>query len=58
VFLFGAAPAGNVTKSNLILKIDEVWEQKYKAFQILAAQHLWGYYEQVAPSTPGHPGQP
>jgi 4-oxalomesaconate hydratase len=31
------------------LKIDEVWEQKYKAFQILAAQkHLWGYYERVA----------
>lgn len=36
-------------KPNLILKIDEVWEQKYKAFQILAAQkHLWGYYERVA----------
>ena len=32
-----------------LLKIDEVWEQKYKAFQILAAQkHLWGYYERVA----------
>ena len=36
-------------KPNLILKIDDVWEQKYKAFQILAAQkHLWGYYERVA----------
>ena len=36
-------------KPDLILKIDEVWEQKYKAFQILAAQkHLWGYYERVA----------
>src|ERR1017187_5356903 len=36
-------------KPNLILKIDEVWEQKYKAFQILAAQkHLWAYYERVA----------
>ena len=37
------------TSPILILKIDEVWEQKYKAFQILAAaQHLWGYYERVA----------
>jgi 4-oxalomesaconate hydratase len=36
-------------KPNLILKIDEVWDQKYEAFQILAAQkHLWGYYERVA----------
>jgi 4-oxalomesaconate hydratase len=36
-------------KPNLILKIDEVWELKYKAFQILAAQkHLWAYYERVA----------
>ena len=36
-------------KPDLILKIDEVWETKYKAFQILAAQkHLWGYYERVA----------
>ena len=33
----------------VILKIDEVWETKYKAFQILAAQkHLWHYYERVA----------
>jgi 4-oxalomesaconate hydratase len=36
-------------KPDLIVKIDEVWEQKHKAFQILAAQkHLWGYYERVA----------
>ena len=36
-------------KPDLILKIDEVWETKYQAFQILAAQkHLWGYYERVA----------
>ncbi len=36
-------------KPDLILKIDEVWETKYKAFQILAAQkHLWHYYERVA----------
>jgi 4-oxalomesaconate hydratase len=36
-------------KPDLILKIDEVWETKYQAFQILAAQkHLWHYYERVA----------
>ena len=36
-------------KPNVILNIDEVWETKYKAFQMLAAQkHLWDYYERVA----------
>ena len=26
-----------------------MWETKYKAFQVLAAQkHLWAYYERVA----------
>lgn len=36
-------------KPNVILNIDEVWEQKYEAFQILAAQkHLWEYYNRVA----------
>jgi 4-oxalomesaconate hydratase len=36
-------------KPTAILNIDEVWEQKYKAFQVLAAQkHLWAYYERVA----------
>jgi len=36
-------------KPNLILKIDEVWEQKRKAFEVLAAQkHLWEYYTRVA----------
>jgi 4-oxalomesaconate hydratase len=36
-------------KPNLILNIDEVWETKYRAFQILAAQkHLWEYYHRVA----------
>lgn len=36
-------------KPNVILNIDEVWEQKYKAFQVLAAQkHLWEYYTRVA----------
>ena len=36
-------------KAQVILNIDEVWETKYKAFQVLAAQkHLWAYYERVA----------
>ena len=36
-------------KPEVILNIDEVWETKYKAFQILAAQkHLWEYYDRVA----------
>ena len=36
-------------KPTAILNIDEVWETKYKAFQVLAAQqHLWAYYERVA----------
>lgn len=36
-------------KPQVILKIDEVWDTKYKAFQVLAAQkHLWAYYERVA----------
>jgi 4-oxalomesaconate hydratase len=36
-------------KPNVILNIDDVWEQKYEAFQVLAAQkHLWAYYERVA----------
>ncbi|OYW99045.1 MAG: PIG-L domain-containing protein [Bosea sp. 32-68-6] len=35
--------------TNVILKIDEVWEVKRKAFEILAAQkHLWEYYTRVA----------
>ena len=43
-------------KPDLILKIDEVWETKYKAFQILAAQkHLWDYYERRR-AQPRHPG--
>ncbi len=34
---------------NVILNIDEVWEVKRKAFEILAAQkHLWDYYTRVA----------
>lgn len=36
-------------RPNVILNIDEVWETKYKAFQVLAAQkHLWEYYHRVA----------
>jgi len=36
-------------KPNVIVNIDEVWEQKRKAFEILAAQkHLWDYYTRVA----------
>jgi len=36
-------------KPNVIVNIDEVWERKYEAFQILAAQkHLWEYYHRVA----------
>ena len=36
-------------KPNVIVNIDEVWDQKRKAFEILAAQkHLWEYYTRVA----------
>src|SRR5262245_17157584 len=36
-------------KPNVILNIDEVWETKRKAFEVLAAQkHLWEYYTRVA----------
>ena len=36
-------------RPNLILNIDEVWETKHKAFEVLAAQkHLWEYYTRVA----------
>jgi 4-oxalomesaconate hydratase len=36
-------------KPNVILNIDEVWETKAQAFQVLAAQkHLWDYYTRVA----------
>lgn len=36
-------------KPSVILNIDDVWETKYKAFQVLAAQkHLWDYYTRVA----------
>ena len=33
-------------KPKVILNIDEVWETKHKAFEVLAAQkHLWEYYD-------------
>lgn len=36
-------------KPDVILNIDAVWETKYRAFQVLAAQkHLWEYYSRVA----------
>ncbi|MDQ2955304.1 MAG: PIG-L domain-containing protein, partial [Pseudomonadota bacterium] len=36
-------------KPQVILNIDEVWEVKRKAFEVLAAQkHLWEYYTRVA----------
>jgi 4-oxalomesaconate hydratase len=36
-------------KPNIILNIDDVWEVKRKAFEVLAAQkHLWDYYTRVA----------
>lgn len=36
-------------RPNVILNIDEVWETKRQAFEILAAQkHLWEYYTRVA----------
>jgi 4-oxalomesaconate hydratase len=36
-------------KPNVIVNVDEVWETKRKAFEILAAQkHLWEYYTRVA----------
>ena len=36
-------------KPNVILNIDEVWELKRRAFEVLAAQkHLWEYYTRVA----------
>jgi 4-oxalomesaconate hydratase len=36
-------------KPNLILNIDEVWDAKRQAFEVLTAQkHLWEYYTRVA----------
>jgi 4-oxalomesaconate hydratase len=36
-------------KPNVILNIDDVWDVKRRAFEVLAAQkHLWEYYTRVA----------
>jgi 4-oxalomesaconate hydratase len=36
-------------KPQFILDITEVWEQKRKAFEVMAAQeYLWDYYTRVA----------
>ncbi len=36
-------------RPNLILNVDDVWDTKRRAFEILAAQkHLWEYYTRVA----------
>src|SRR3954470_14291289 len=36
-------------KPNVLLDITSVWEKKYAAFKVMAAQeHLWEYYERVA----------
>lgn len=36
-------------KPNVILNIDDVWEAKRRAFEVLTAQkHLWEYYTRVA----------
>lgn len=50
VFLFEPhQPEQCSFKPNVILNIDEVWETKRKAFEVLAAQkHLWEYYTRVA----------
>lgn len=50
VFLFEPhQPEQCEFKPNVILNIDDVWEKKRAAFEILAAQkHLWEYYTRVA----------
>jgi 4-oxalomesaconate hydratase len=50
VFLFEPhQPEQCEWKPQVILDITSVWEKKYAAFQIMAAQeHLWQYYERVA----------
>ncbi|HEY4355255.1 MAG TPA: PIG-L deacetylase family protein [Acidobacteriaceae bacterium] len=36
-------------RPNVILNIDDVWDLKFRAFEVLAAQkHLWDYYTRVA----------
>jgi 4-oxalomesaconate hydratase len=50
VFLFEPhQPEQCEWKPQVLLDITSVWEKKYAAFQVMAAQeHLWAYYERVA----------
>ena len=50
VFLFEPhQPEQCEWKPQILLDITSVWEKKYAAFQVMAAQeHLWQYYERVA----------
>ncbi len=50
VFLFEPhQPEQCEWKPHILLDITPVWEKKYSAFKIMAAQeHLWSYYERVA----------
>jgi 4-oxalomesaconate hydratase len=50
VFLFEPhQPEQCEWKPQILLDITPVWEKKYAAFKIMAAQeHLWNYYERVA----------
>lgn len=50
VFLFEPhQPEQCEWKPQILLDITPVWEKKYSAFKIMAAQeHLWSYYERVA----------
>jgi 4-oxalomesaconate hydratase len=50
VFLFEPhQPEQCEWKPQVILDITPVWNKKYAAFQLMAAQeHLWAYYERVA----------
>jgi 4-oxalomesaconate hydratase len=50
VFLFEPhQPEQCEWKPQILLDITSVWEKKYAAFKVMAAQeHLWAYYERVA----------
>jgi 4-oxalomesaconate hydratase len=50
VFLFEPhQPEQCEWKPQILLDITSVWEKKYSAFKVMAAQeHLWQYYERVA----------
>jgi 4-oxalomesaconate hydratase len=50
VFLFEPhQPEQCEWKPQVLLDITAVWDKKYAAFKVMAAQeHLWEYYERVA----------